>query len=143
MNILRVSLSLYQLITYKELSDLGSTLGTETLGDSGISQTGNILLTLLNNDERQDREIRTDDTTTDRLSLALTGTARTVTRVTLGHQETNTVRQKDTLLHGETLLIVTTRDAEDVTLEFITKRIARNFLGHTLIVETTAIKKEK
>jgi hypothetical protein len=37
------------------------------------------------------------------------------------------------------LLVVTTSDAEDVTLEFITKSIAGYFLGHTLIVETTAI----
>jgi hypothetical protein len=127
------------IITYEELSDLGSTLGTETLRDSGISQTGNILLTLLNNNERQDREVRADDTTTDRLSLAFTGTARTVTRVTLGHQETNTVRQKDTLLHGETLLIVTTRDTENVTLELVTERVTGDLLGHTLIIETTAI----
>jgi hypothetical protein len=58
--------------------------------------------------------------------------------VTLGHQETNTVGQKNTLLHGETLLIVTTRDTEDVTLELVTERVTRDLLGHTLIIETTA-----
>jgi hypothetical protein len=93
---------------------------------------------LLNNNKRQDRQVRTDNTTTDRLSLAFTSTARTITRVTLGHQKTNTVRQQNTLLHGETLLIVTTRDTENVTLEFISERIAGDFLGHTLVIETTA-----
>ena len=125
--------------TYKESSDLGSTLGTETLGDSGVGQTGDILFTLLDDNKRQHREIRTNDTTTDGLSLAFTSAARTITRVALGHQKTNTVGQEDTLLHGETLLVVTTSDAENVTLEFITKSIAGYFLGHTLIVETTAI----
>jgi hypothetical protein len=62
--------------------------------------------------------------------------------VTLGHQKTNTVRQENTLLHGETLLIVTTRDTENVTLEFVTERITRDFLGHTLIVETTATREK-
>jgi hypothetical protein len=138
--VLSLSLSLL-FSTYKELADLGGTLGTETLGNSGISQTSNILLTLLDNNEGEDREVGTNDTTTDRLSLALTGTARTVARVALGEQETNTVRQKDTLLHGETLLVVTTRDAEDVTLELITKGVTRYFLGHALVKETTAILK--
>jgi hypothetical protein len=125
-------------VTYEELSDLGGTLGTKTLRDSSIGQAGNILFTLLDNDKRENREVRTDNTTTDRLSLTFTGTTGTVTRVTLGHQKTDTVRQEDTLLHGETLLIVTTRDTENVTLEFVTKRVTRDFLSHTLIIETTA-----
>jgi hypothetical protein len=49
------------------------------------------------------------------------------------------VRQKNTLLHGETLLVVTTRDTENVSLEFITKGVTRNFLGHALIEETATI----
>ena len=126
-------------MTYEELSNLGSTLRTETLRDSSISQTSNVLFTLLDNNERQDREVRTDDTTTDGLSLTFTSTARTVTRVTLGHQKLDTVGQENTLLHGETLLVVTTSDTENVTLEFVTEEITGNFLGHTLIVEATAI----
>jgi hypothetical protein len=96
------------------------------------------LFTLLDNNEGEDREVGTNDTTTDRLSLALTSAARTVARVTLAQQETDTVGQENTLLHGETLFVVTTRDAENVTLELITEGVTRDFLGHTLIEETTA-----
>ena len=61
---------------------------------------------------------------------------------------------KNTLLHGETLLIVSTSDAtkstlllknipEDVTLEFLTEGITFNFLGDSLIHENTAMRLDK
>lgn len=43
--------------------------------------------------------------------------------------------EKDTLLHRETLLVVSTSDTEDVTLPFVTQRVTWNFLGHFLVVE--------
>ena len=58
---------------------------------------------------------------------------------------------ENTLLHGETLLIVSSSDArkshtlqktipEDVALEFFTKAITFNFLGDSLIHENTAMR---
>ncbi len=66
-------------------------------------------------------DVGTDDATTNGLALALTGAAGAVARVTLGEKETNTVGEEDTLLHGETLLVVTTTDAEDVTGPLLTE----------------------
>jgi hypothetical protein len=57
--------------------------------------------------------------------------------VTLAQEKADTVGKKDTLLHGETLLIVTTRDAENVTLELVTNGVTRNFSGHALVHEDT------
>jgi hypothetical protein len=124
----------------EELADLGSTLGTETLGDSNVSQAWDILFTLLDNHQREDSQVRRHNTTTDRLSLAFTSTTRTVARVALGQQQAHTVGQKDTLLHGETLLVVTARNTENVPLKFVTESIARDFLGHALVVKATARK---
>jgi hypothetical protein len=60
---------------------------------------------LLDNDEVEGANVGTDDATTDRLALALTGTAGAVARVTLGKEELDTVGNKDTLLERETLLL--------------------------------------
>jgi hypothetical protein len=49
------------------------------------------------------------------------------------------VRQQNTLLHWETLLIVTTGNLEDVSLELITQRVSSNFGGNSLIIEDTKL----
>jgi hypothetical protein len=119
----------------EELTDLGSTLRTETTGNGNVSKTGKGIFTLLGNDDGEDSEVSTDDTTTDGFALTFTSTTGTITGVTLGEEQTNTVVQEDTLFHGETLLIVTTSNLHDVTLEFFTKSVSFNFLRNTLIIE--------
>ena len=44
---------------------------------------------------------------------------------------------KDTLLHGETLLVVSSTDTENVTLELIAEGVSGHFLGDFLLVEHT------
>ena len=44
---------------------------------------------------------------------------------------------QDTLLHGETLLIVPATDSDHITLPFFTQSISSNFCGHMLLVEGT------
>jgi hypothetical protein len=126
--------------TYEELADVVGTLRSETLGDSGVSKTGKVLLTLLDDGDGEDRHVGGDDASTDGLALALTGAAGAVARVTLGQQEADTGGEEDTLLHGETLLVVTSGDAEDVTLELVTERVDSDLSGDTLVVEDTARK---
>ena len=42
---------------------------------------------------------------------------------------------QDTLLHGETLLIIPATDSDHITLPFFTQSISSNFCGHKLLVE--------
>ena len=56
----------------------------------------------------------------------------------VGEEEADTVGDKDTLLHGETLLVVATSDAENVALPLIAQRVSRNLLRDLLVVEDTA-----
>ena len=42
---------------------------------------------------------------------------------------------QDTLLHGETLLIIPATDSDHITLPFFTQSVSSNFCGHTLLVE--------
>ena len=44
---------------------------------------------------------------------------------------------QDTLLHGETLLIIPATYSDHITLPFSTQSISSNFCGHTLLVEGT------
>jgi len=55
--------------------------------------------------------------------------------VTFAQQEANTSLDKDTLHHGETLLVISTSDFEDVTLELITQGITTHLLGYALVIE--------
>lgn len=103
----------------EELSDLGRTLGTESLGEDVVGQIGDLTLTLLDDDEGEDGNVGTDDAPTDGLALALTLATGTIARVSIGEEETDTVGKQNTLFHGEPLLVVPTRDTDDVTLEFI------------------------
>jgi hypothetical protein len=50
-------------------------------------------------------DVGTDDATADRLALALAGAAGAVARVALGEEEADTVRDEDSLLQRETLLL--------------------------------------
>lgn len=52
-------------------------------------------------------------------------------------KKTNTSRVHNTLFHGETLLVVSTGDLEDVSSELGTDAVTRNFLTHTLLHENT------
>jgi hypothetical protein len=58
--------------------------------------------------------------------------------VAVGEEEADTVRKENTLLHRETLLVVTTSDTEDVALPLIADRVGGDLLGDALVVEDTA-----
>ena len=114
----------------EEPADLGGTLGSETLGVDNVGQTGDLLLTLLDNSKGEDRQVHGDNAAANGLTLALTGAAGAVAGVAISEQETDTSRVHDTLLHGETLLVVTAGDAEDVALPLITKGVGGDLSAH-------------
>ena len=122
----------------EELADLRRPLGTETLGKNVVGKTGDVVLALLDDHQGEDSDVRADDATTDGLALALARAAGSVAGVAVREEETDTVRKENTLLHGETLLVVSTADTEDVALPLVAQRVARNFLGDLLVVEDTA-----
>lgn len=56
----------------------------------------------------------------------------------VGQEESDTMGEEDALHHGETLLVVTTGDTENVTLPFISNDICLDLLGNLLVEEDTA-----
>lgn len=121
----------------EELSDVVSSLWTQSLWNRVVGDTFNFFVTLLGDDQRQDSQIWANNGTSDGLSLSLTVTSWSVTGVTVSQQQLNSGWQQDTLLHWETLLVVTTGDLEDVALELVANGFTVNFLTNTLVVEDT------
>ena len=58
--------------------------------------------------------------------------------LTLLEEDAGSAVDKDTLLHLETLFIVTSGNSEDVALESCTEDLAINFLAHSPVEEGTA-----
>ena len=86
----------------EELADVGSSLRAETAGNSGgfISQTGDVLLTLLDNHQVQDADISTDNAAADRLALAFTLREKKEKGVHHGELCSKTYRQRGEDAHG-------------------------------------------
>ena len=126
------------LLEVEESADLGRTLGAKAFGEDSVGETRNLRLALLDDDEGEDGNVGTDDAPTDGLAPTLACAAGTEARVAVGEEESHTVREKDALLHRETLFVVSTCDTEDVALEFVADRVSGHFLCDPLVVEDTA-----
>ncbi len=118
--------------------NLLSSLGAESPGKLNISQSWDVLLSLLHDDKVNDDDIWADDATTDSLSFKLTLPARAEARVDLAEKKTGSALNDDTLHHGEALLIVATSNFKDVPLEFITKDASVHLCAHALVEERCA-----
>ncbi len=77
----------------EESSDLGGTLGTETLGVDRIGKAWDITIALLDDGKSEDRKILTNDAATDGLALAFTGSSGSVAGVAVGEEELDTGRE--------------------------------------------------
>lgn len=108
-----------RLVQVEQGSDLGGTLGSKTTGDGSVGQIGDLSITLLDDDQVAHGDVAGDNASTDRLSLAHTHTTRAEARKTILEQKANASGAEHTLLHGETLLVVTTGDAEDLEAQTI------------------------
>lgn len=122
----------------EELADLSRTLGTEAFGKNVVGESRDFVLTLLDDDYGQNSDIGAHYTASDGLAPAFARATGAIARVAIGKEKTDTVWDEDTLLHGETLLIVTTGNTEDVAFPFFTERVCGYFLCNPLLIEDTA-----
>lgn len=121
----------------EELPDLRRTLGAKTLRQDVLCEAGDLALALLDNDKGKDGDVGADDATAHGFALALTSAAGSVARMAVSEQEADTVGDKDTLLHRETLLIVAAGDTEDVALPLVAEQVSGDFLCDLLVIEDT------
>lgn len=97
-----------------------------------VGDTWDVVLSLLDNAQSENGQIHSDDASTDGFTLALTSSAWAVARVTLGKEKADTGWVHNTLLHWETLLVVTTGNLEDVSLELVSDGVSWNLSAHSV-----------
>ncbi len=119
----------------EELSDLRGTSGGEGTGDEDVGDSLDGGLSTGLDDDVDDRDVRADDATTDGLSLAASVALRSVETLVLAEEEEFTLGKEDSLLHGETVLIVTSLDLEGVVGVLVTEDLSRNLVGDVLVIE--------
>jgi hypothetical protein len=122
----------------EEPPDLGRSLRAKPLREDSVGEAGNLLLTLLHDDEREYRNVRADNAASNRLAFALAGATRAIARITIGEEEADTVGKENTLFHWEALLVISTSDADNVSLPLIADAVGGDLLGDFLVVEDTA-----
>jgi len=121
----------------EEFPDLRCPLRPQTFWQYCVSQSWDLLLPLLDNDDGQNSDIRTDDASSNTLTFTFAGSSWAEARVAVGEEKASTVREKNTLFHREPLLVVSAGYTENVASKFVTNRVSRDFLGHLLVEEDT------
>merc|ERR1719500_456966 len=119
----------------EKLPDLAGTLRSQPAGDGVVGQSGDLCLSLLDDGHGKDGEVSVNNAPADRLPLALSILAGPVASSSLLQKEPHPAIGQDTLLHGETLLVIASSDAENISLELITKSISLDLLAHPLLVK--------
>lgn len=122
----------------EELADLGRALRAQSLGVDGVGHAWDVVVALLDDGEGQDGEVHGDDAAADGFALALAGAAGAEAGVAVGEEEAHSSWVHDSLLHGETLLVVAAGDLEDIAFEFIADAITCNLCAHSVRVSAGA-----
>jgi len=123
------------LVQVEKLSDLVGSLGSESSVDNGVGQAGDVVLALSHDNSGEHAQVVVDDATSNRLSLSLTRSAAGVAGGTVFEEKSNSMSAEDTLLHAETLLVLTTGDPEHVALVLVSEWVSGNLVGDSLLVE--------
>ena len=108
---------------------------SKTLWVDGVGDTWDVGISLLDDGESEDGQVHGDDASADGLTLALTSAAGAVAGVSVGEEKANTGWVHNTLLHWETLLVVSSGDLEDVALELISNGVTWDLSTHALLHE--------
>lgn len=125
------------LVESEGLDNVVATLHAESVGAFNISDTFNFFVALLHDSQEESSDIGTDNAATAGLAGAFTSTHGLVAGTTFLVKDAGSAVDQDTLLHLETLLVVTASNFEDVALELFTHDLTVNFLTHSPVVEGT------
>ena len=138
-----------------ELPDLSHSLWPQSSRDGFVSKARDVCFSLLHHHKVKDAQGTINNAATHRFASPLSSTTGAEARLALFEEELDTTIGKDTLLHGETLLVISSRYTNSVPLDkrtnsthlqkvrsnyylpLITQKVTVHFLGHTLVIEWT------
>jgi len=119
--------------------DSHASLSSESVGTVGIVASSDVLVSLLDNAEGNDGKIGAGDASTDGFTLALTRSAGSVSSSLLSEEDEGSALDEDTLLHGESLLVISSSNSENVALVVVTEVLSVDFLTHSAVEEGTDV----
>jgi len=123
------------LVQVEELSDLVGSLWSKSSVNNGVGQAGDVVVALSHDDGGENAQVVVNDATSNRLSLSLARSATSVARGAVFEEESNSMSAEDTLLHAETLFILTTGDPEHVALVLVSEWIGGHLVRDSLLVK--------
>jgi len=132
------------LLQVEEGSDLGGALGAEGLVEGvlvgvGLAEAGEVGLALADDDAGDGGHAVVVHAAADGLPLALALAAGSVAGLALLHEEADSVVGEDTLLHGETLLVGATGEADDVAFVLFAKGVEGHLVGDPLVEDVLVL----
>lgn len=121
----------------EELANFGGSLRTPHSGLLNISESRQVIITLLDDNQVQHREVWANDASPHGLTppLPVAPPVSPEARDPSVHQELHTALSENSLLHWETLLVAASHDLEDIPLELISQLVTADLLGQSLVVE--------
>ena len=128
----------YGIVTYDhswQLPDFRCSFWTKTTWDGVIGKPGDFTISLLYNSNGENGELTINNASTNWFAFSLSCLSCSVAWVTLAEEETNSSLGKNTLFHGETLLVVTSCDSEDVSIPFFSQGSSIDFCSHSFLIE--------
>lgn len=119
----------------KELPNLGRSLRPQSFRVNSIRQARKLIIALLYNTKSQNGQIHSHNASPNTLSPPLTSSSRSVARMAIAEQQSDTRGVHNALLHRKTLFVVASGDAENIAFEFGANGVTRDFLAHTAVHE--------
>merc|ERR1719453_2136516 len=122
---------------HEELADLRGTLGTKATALRIVSEAFQFCISLLHNCKMKHSDVGCNDAAANGFALALSAFALAVACGSLSQEKADTVISEDTLLHGKSLSIVSTIDAEHVAGKFRAKDFSIELTAHSEVHQST------
>ena len=118
-------------------SDGIGSLGSESSRSLSVRESFNLTLSLDEHLEGDDGKVGATDASSDGLSLPLSGSSGSVEGDSSSHEDSDSTVDQDSLLHGESLLVISSSDSESVSLELWSKNDTINIGAHSPVGEVS------
>ena len=124
----------------EQLSDLVGSLWTKSSWGLGVGQASDLGGSLGDDGEVNTTNVSVDDASSNASSLSLTFSTESETRGAWWDEESCSALLQNTVLHGETILIASTADSQNVTLKGLSEDLlAINFLSDLHVDDLTPL----
>merc|ERR1711997_569592 len=124
-------------------SNLVLSLLEETVRQLLVGAALNFLVALLHDLQGHDSEVRAGEATADRLSSSVASSLWVEERALFLEENACSAVLHYALLHGETLLVVSSGNFENVALVVLAQILSCNFHSHSLLIEWTTARQCK